>query len=175
MAKFSTVPNPILRKKSKPVKKIDQKILKLIEELKKSLIEAQEPPGIGLSAVQIGKPLRIFAARKNIQSEAKVYINPEIIWQSKELTDGIPKRKNKLEGCLSVPGYYGLIRRFQKIKLRWQTTKGQWQTAKFSGFQATVIQHEIDHLNGILFVDRVFEQGNKLYKLEKDKLVETAL
>lgn len=175
MTKFITVPNPILRKKSKPVRKIDQKISKFIKELKKALIKAQEPPGVGLSAVQIGKLVRIFAARKDLQFKPKVFINPEITWKSKELTDGVPKRENKLEGCLSVPNYYGLVRRAKKIKLRWQNENGQRQTAKFSDFLATVIQHEMDHINGILFVDRVLEQGNKLYKVEKNKLLETKL
>jgi len=175
MAKIITVPNPILRKKSKPIAKFDKKTTRLAEELKKAIIESYDPPGVGLSAVQIGKPLRIFVTRKNIQSKPKVLINPEIIWQSKELTDGVPGKKNRLEGCLSVPNYYGLVHRAKKIKLRWQDEKEQWQIRKFSGFLATVIQHEIDHLNGVLFIDRVLEQGNKLYRLEKDKLVETRL
>jgi peptide deformylase len=103
-----------------------------------------------------------------LASEPKAFINPEIIWRSKELTEGVPKQGNKLEGCLSVPGYYGLVRRAQKIKLRWQMANGKWQMAKFSGFLATVIQHEMDHLNGILFIDCVLEQGNQLYQLEKE-------
>ena len=185
MTKFITVPNPILRKKSKPINKINKGILDLIKELKKSLIKTQDPPGVGLSAVQIAKPLRIFVARKDIKSKPKAFINPEITWRSKELTKGIPSysngnptQENKLEGCLSVPGYYGLIKRAKKIKLKYQTIHQSQITnhqSLFTGFLATVIQHELDHLNGILFIDRVLEQGNKLYKMENNELVEAAL
>jgi peptide deformylase len=175
MTKFVTVPDPSLRKRSKPVEKIDQKILKWIKELKKALVEAHDPPGVGLSAVQIGKPIRIFLARKDVKFKPKVFINPEITWQSKAVTDGVPNRQNKLEGCLSVPNYYGIVHRAKQIKLRWQDESRQRQTAKFSGFLATVIQHEMDHINGILFIDRVLEQGNKLYQIEDEKLVETSL
>lgn len=175
--KFRTVPDPILRKKSKAVPSPDEpiggdkKLSNFIKKLKKALIEAENPPGVGLSAVQIGKLWRIFLARKDSKSEPMVFINPTITWQSKKLTTGIPDRENKLEGCLSVPGYYGLVKRAKKIKLKYyiiHNSKFIIHHSIFSGFLATVIQHEMDHLNGILFIDRVLEQKNKLYKVEKE-------
>lgn len=187
MTKFITVPNPILRKKSKPINKINKGILDLIKELKKSLIKAQDPPGVGLSAVQIDQLKRIFVARKDIKSEPKAFINPEITWRSKELTNGVPSysngdptQENKVEGCLSVPGYYGLVKRAKKIKLKYYTLDAMHYTLEektqvFSNFLATVIQHELDHLNGVLFIDRVLKQGNKLYKMEDNELVEAVL
>ena len=178
MNNFITVPNPILRKKSKLVNLSaggDQKTLKLINEMKKALVEAQDPPGVGLSAVQIDKLWRVFLAREDVKSKPKVFINPKITWRSKEMTNGIPGRENKFEGCLSIPGYFGLVKRHKKIKLRWQMSDGRWQRKEFSGFIATVIQHEMDHLNGILFIDRVLEQRNKIYKLEQNRLIETVL
>jgi len=173
--KIRTVPDPILRKKSKPVKTIDPKINKVIKELKTALLKASNPPGVGLSAVQIGKLFRIFVARENLQAEPQVFINPEITWRSKELTNGVPDKKNKLEGCLSIPGYYGLVKRHQAIRLKYRNSQFAIRNSQFTGFLATVIQHEIDHLNGILFVDRVLKQGNKLYKLERDKLLPVEL
>lgn len=168
MVQFVTVPNPLLRQKSKPARQIDGRTQRLIKDLKKALVQAKDPPGVGLSAVQINQPVRIFLARKDIKSKPRVFINPEIDWQSKKLA-------NNLEGCLSVPGYHGLVQRHEAIKLHWQMANGGWRTEKFSGFLATVIQHELDHLNGILFIDRVLAQGNKIYRIEKDKLVETVL
>lgn len=204
MAKIITVPNPVLRKKSKAVTKVNRSVVDLIKALKKTLDKAEEPKGVGLSAVQIGKPVRIFLARQDPDSEAQVFINPKITWKSKEMTDGVtppdgdrkPKtedskedreqksasggEKKRPEGCLSVPGYYGVVKRHKKIKLKYYTLYPRRYTLKektklFSGFLATVIQHELDHLNGILFIDRVLEQGGKLYKIEEDKLVETSL
>ena len=178
MVKFITVPNPILRKKSKPVRQIDADLRRLIKELKKALVKAHDPQGVGLSAVQINELKRIFLARPSIKTKPQVFINPKIIWRSQKLISGVSGRKNNLEGCLSVPGYYGLVKRHQEIKLRYQTihnSKFVIHHSKFKGFLATVIQHELDHLNGILFIDRVLEQGNKLYKIEADELLESAL
>lgn len=196
MAKIITLPNPVLRKKSKAVIKVNQSVVGLIKALKKTLDKAEEPKGVGLSAVQIGKPIRVFLARQDPDSEMQVFINPEIVWKSKELTDGVPPvsedgkhhplddrplaektptKGKRPEGCLSVPGYYGIVKRHRSIKLRWMTKSGKQNTEKFKGFLAIVIQHEVDHLNGILFTDRVLEQGGKLYKIEEGKMVETRL
>lgn len=174
MSRIITVPQPLLHQKSQPVSLTSaHRISKLIKELTRVLVEAENPPGIGLSAVQIGKPVQIFLARKDLQSPSQAFINPEIIWKSKAMTDNTP-----LEGCLSVPGYYGLIQRHQEIKLKYQTIHNSEfviHHSKFKGFLATVIQHEMDHLNGILFIDRVLKQGNKLYKVQDGQFVETSL
>ena len=170
--KILTTPDPILTQLAKPVAKIDKKVLEFIEEMKKTLEATQNPKGVGLAAPQIGKPWRIFLARPILSSKTAkiwVFINPEIIFRSKEMTDGVPRKGNKLEGCLSIPGIWGYIRRHQTIKLRYKTPNNETRTKKFSGFMSTIIQHEVDHLNGHLFPAHVLEQKGKFYQIKKDK------
>ena len=171
--------DPKLREISKPVTKIDSKILELIRDLKETLAIQKDPEGVGLAAPQIGKRLRIFVA--NYKDLNRVVINPEILETKvkKIKTNESSKTKDKqeiLEGCLSLPNYYGPLKRNQKLKIKYQTLKmvnGQWlmvdKTESFSGFNAQIILHEIDHLNGVLFLDRLLEQKKPLYKLEKDQ------
>ncbi|HUS60327.1 MAG TPA: peptide deformylase [Nevskiaceae bacterium] len=178
--RIRTVPDPILHQKSKPaqspaggnkkIKKLAQKMINLI----KNGPEGQRI-GVGLSAVQIGKPLRIFVVYSKKSQKDLVFVNSKIIWKSKKLVNGIPDTENKYEGCLSVPGFLGLVKRHQSIKLEYQALNGRIQKRKFSGFLSTVIQHEMDHLNGILFVERVLKQKGKIYKFEKDKKGEEIL
>lgn len=170
-----TVPDPILRQKSKPVKNLSAGGNKKIQKLAQKMIDLIKTGpegkriGVGLSAVQVGKPIRLFVAYSKKSQKDLIFVNPKIIWKSKKTVNGIPDKKNKHEGCLSVPGYLGLVKRHQSIKLQYQTLNNQTFKRKFSGFLATVIQHEMDHLDGILFVDRVLKQKSKLYKLEKNK------
>lgn len=166
--KIITVPNPLLRQKSKPVKKIDKKTKKLANDLVKTAKAAEEPKGVGLSAVQIGKPVRIFVVK---QGERFIpFINPEITWRSKKLlSQTLEKERLFLEGCLSVPGYYGFVNRPSAIKLKWQDLEGKVHQQKFETKEAIYIQHEYDHLEGILFVDRILEQEGKIYKSDRDR------
>lgn len=166
--KIITVPNPILRQKSKEVGKIDKKIKQLIKDLTDTVKAQRNPRGAGLSAVQIGEPWRIFVLYKD--KKILTFINPEIIWHSKEtLADKLPEKKQFVEGCLSVPGYWGFVNRPYKIKLEYLDLAGQKKTAEYEGIESSYAQHEIDHLQGILFVERILEQEGKLYKLEKDR------
>ena len=175
--------NPKLREISKPVAKIDSMILKLVQDLKETLAIQKDPEGVGLAAPQIGKNLRVFVA--NYKDLNRVVINPEILETKPSPTTvhGSRSTKNEvLEGCLSLPNYYGPLKRNQKLKIKYQTPEmvnGQWltvnKTESFSGFDAQIILHEIDHLNGILFLDRLLEQKQPLYKLEKDKWEEVEL
>ena len=166
--KIIIVPNSILRKKSKPIKNINQ----IISNLAKAMIQlikegpGGKPIGIGLSAVQIGKLIRLFVAFNPETKKYQAFVNPEIIKKSKELTDGL-EGENKGEGCLSIPGFTGVVKRHQEINLKYQNLAGQEKEEKFSGLMATIIQHEYDHLEGILFTDRVLEQGSKIYELQK--------
>lgn len=180
--KVVDVKNPSLREISKAVGKIDKKIMALVGDLKDTLEAQKDPEGVGLAAPQIGKNVRIFLI--NYKSEERVVINPEIIKIS-----GVPKvgkegksEARTLEGCLSLPHYYGPIKRAGKIRLKYQTVEmanGQWLMVKkmenFSGFIAHVVQHEIDHLNGILFVDHILEQKAPLYKFAGDEWEEVEL
>jgi peptide deformylase len=163
--------DPILRKVSKPVGKIDKKILLLISDLKETLLAHKNPEGVGLAAPQIGKNLRIFAMRDG--KILKIVINPEIISVSKMKT--ITKKNNKdeiLEGCLSIPHYYGPLRRGEKIKIKYLNEEGKKVTETFKNFPAQIVQHEIDHLNGFLFVDRLLEQKQPLYQITGDEVEE---
>lgn len=167
MEKIITVPNPLLRQKSAEVKNIND-AASLVQKLKKTLIEKQGVKGVGLSAIQIGIPKKVMIAYSKASKKDLCFINPQITWYSAELTEGVPESKNKYEGCLSIPNVWAIIKRPQAIKMKYQTQSGKKQTRTFSGFTATIIQHEYDHLNGVLFVDRALEQGSKLYQLEKD-------
>lgn len=177
--KIVTTPNPVLRQKSKSVPKIDRQIKKLAQAMIQLISSSgrsasggkagpeDKPIGVGLSAVQIGQLKRLFVGLDPQKKDYRVFVNPKIVGKSKKLTEGVPERENKLEGCLSVPEVFGIIKRHQWIKLRYQNLQGQTKTEKFSSFLATVIQHEHDHLEGILFTDRILEQKGKIYKLEK--------
>jgi peptide deformylase len=163
--------DPTLRKVSKPVGKIDKKILLLISDLKETLLAHKNPEGVGLAAPQIGKNLRIFAMRDG--KKLKIVINPEIVSVSKVKT--ITKTNNNdevLEGCLSVPHYYGPLRRGKEIKIKYLNEDGQKVIETFKEFPAQIVQHEIDHLNGFLFVDRLLEQKQPLYQIVGDEVEE---
>jgi peptide deformylase len=166
MAKILTVPNSILREKSQPVV-WDKKTQDLAATLKKALTDNKGGvKGVGLAAVQIGTPKRVFVAYSEKSKKFLTFINPEITWLSKRLTS---KKDQKYEGCLSLPNKWTRIKRAKEIKVKYQTETGQTQTRQFSGQMAIIVQHEHDHLEGILFVDRVLEQKAKLYELKKDE------
>ena len=183
-----TAPNPVLISPAKTVKKIDKKVKDIIKKLKKTLLATRNPKGVGLAAPQIGIPLRIFVTRPTETSPIEAFINPEITGKSSKLAeivrpdDGKPslKKEKKLEGCLSIPNIWGYLKRSKKVKLRYMDMTGNREEKEFSGFMATIIQHETDHLNGILFTKRVLEQSEKFYRIEKDekgneKLVEVEI
>lgn len=159
--------NPILRKVSKPVHKIDKKILKLVQDLKDTLAVQKDPEGVGLAAPQIGINLRVFAV--DFKTLKRIVINPEIVEKTQKLKNSkTPNKKSEiLEGCLSLPHYYGPLKREDYVKLKYLDENGKEIIEEFKDFNAQIILHEIDHLNGFLFVDRLLEQKKKLYKLDK--------
>lgn len=167
--KIIITPNPILTTPSQPVKKIDKEVLNFIEGMKQTLLSTTAPKGVGLAAPQVGKNWQIFLTKPSEKSEIKVFLNPEIIGKSEELTTSVPERKNPLEGCLSIPGAWGTVKRYQTIKLRYKTPDNRAHTQQFSGFMATIIQHEMDHLEGRLFPSRTLEQKGKLYQVKKGR------
>ncbi len=135
--------------------------------MKATLLAATNPKGVGLAAPQIGEPWRVFITKP--LADIRVFINPEIIQISTKKTDGVPERENKLEGCLSIPKIWGRVHRAEGLTLKYQDESGGSHTEKFSGFLATIIQHETDHTNGILYVQRVLEQKGKLYQSARDE------
>ncbi|PIV01134.1 peptide deformylase [Candidatus Shapirobacteria bacterium CG03_land_8_20_14_0_80_39_12] len=166
MAKIITVPNHKLREISKPVL-VDKKTLELIKELKQTLLDSEEKMiGVGLAAVQIGVLKQVFLAYSPNSKKLLTFINPEIIWFSQRMTDS---KKSKFEGCLSVPGRWAIIKRSKEVKIKYQTEGGKEQVRKFSGMMAIEVQHEYDHLKGILFIDRALEQKAKIYEMVKDE------
>lgn len=172
--KIVTVPDPLLRQKSEPVKWFDKRLKNLVKNLKDTMIAQDSPKGVGLSAPQIAKSSRVFIAR--IGGKIIPFVNPQITFRSKEtIKDKMPQDKRLLEGCLSVPGYWSFVNRSYKIKIEYQNEKGKKQTLQLEGKEAVYVQHEFDHLEGILFVDRILEQGEKIYKQGKDEKGETIL
>lgn len=163
------VPNTVLTTPAKPITSFDKRLSKLITAMKRTLIATTKPKGVGLAATQIGEPWQVFITRPTEKSVIRVFINPEISYASPELTDGVPERDNKLEGCLSIPNVWGKIKRASKIILKYIDDKGKFHKDTFEGFLATIIQHETDHVNGILYTQRVLEQKGKLYQSGKDK------
>ncbi|MGB9706976.1 MAG: peptide deformylase [Microgenomates group bacterium] len=163
MSKILTLPNPILRQKAKPVEKIDAEVKKLVAEMIKTLRpKPRKLTGVGLAAPQLGKSLRIIVVWSRHSRKFLPMINPKIIWHSRRTRLGVPESKNPYEGCLSVPGVWGKVRRYSVIKVRYQNLKGTEIVRKFKGFTGVVVQHEVDHLEGILFVDRIKEQKGKI-------------
>lgn len=179
--KILKVTDPSLREKSKPVKAVDKKILFLIKDLKDTLSAQKDPEGVGLAAPQIGKTLQIFVAK--YKDNLRVFVNPEILSDTKMKSEnaGKPRRAGSrsgekiLEGCLSLPHYYGSLARPSKVKVKYLTEKGKEAVETFEGFEAQIIQHEIDHLKGIIFVDRLLEQKKPLYELVGDEWQEVEL
>lgn len=157
--------NPELRKKSKPVAALDKKVQGVIKDLKDTLKVQNDPEGVGLAAPQIGKKMRIFLMKNG--RDVKTVINPEIKniekMSGKKKGDKTPAKKI-MEGCLSLPHYYGPLTRAKKLTLKYQTEEGIEKEEVFEGFDAQIILHEIDHLNGILFIDRLLEQKKPLYE-----------
>lgn len=175
MLKIITAPSPILRKKSKEIKKVDKKLLKLIEEMKETLKLKVDPQGVGLSAPQVGKNIQLFISNElRGGTDFQIYINPKIIKHSQEKILG-KGQKPDLEGCLSVPNIYGPVPRYKQIVLQYQTLVENQLVKKKETLlytHARVAQHEIDHLQGILFTDYIIKNQSAAYLDQGDSLVE---
>jgi peptide deformylase len=169
MSPIVTAPDPVLRQTTKPVTAVDKRLLSIIKDMTETLLAAKNPEGVGLAAPQIGIPLSLFLIRPDPKQPPQLFINPEIVKFSQALQT--PKKKSGVyEGCLSLPGHYAPISRSLSVTVKFQKLDPEHLTLStvqevFSGFPAHIIQHEIDHLNGILFIDRVLEQNTKLYQV----------
>lgn len=164
MKPIITVPNKVLINPSKKVGAVDQKIKKIINQMRLALERADNPKGVGLAAPQIGLNLRIFLMRPEETDPIRVFINPEITMKSKTQLSGIPDTDGHLEGCLSIPRVWGKVNRSKEITLKFINENGEIKSEKFTDFPAIIIQHETDHLNGVLFTKRVIEQKGRLYQ-----------
>jgi len=167
--------DPILRKKAKKVDKLDKKTQIIIQDLKDTLRIQKNPEGVGLAAPQIGKSLQIFLAayKPSLALRAKnferVVINPEVLAIDTKLPSAKKVKDEILEGCLSLPNHYGPLRRPRSVTIKYLDEKGQEVKEKFSDFNAQIILHEIDHLNGVLFIDHLLKEKKPLYKLDGDQ------
>ncbi len=150
------LPDAVLRKKSKKVSTIDQSIHRLIEDMIETMHEAG---GVGLAAPQIGVSLRI-AVLQMPEEEPVAIINPEIVRRSGQ--------REVAEGCLSLPGYQGEIKRSSSVTVKGLDRQGRALRIKAAGLMAQALEHEIDHLNGILYIEHL-ESEDKLYKVESSK------
>ena len=152
-----TEPDPILRKKSEFIEKVDDELKKLLDEMLETMYSA---PGIGLAAVQIGILKRVIVidiSKENEKKNPLFLINPEIIFRSKETSV-------YEEGCLSLPGHFAEIERPAECQISYIDYYGIEKKLNADGLLSTCVQHEIDHLNGILFIDY-------LSKLKKDMII----
>ncbi len=181
--KIVTAPHPVLRKKAKPITKVDTKIINLVKQLEATLKSQSDPEGVGLAFPQVNKSLRAFAFRPVLseanatQVEPQVAINPEIIQHSQEKVLGSQPDQPDLEGCLSLPNLYGPIPRWTWVELKYQVLEQNQlttKTEKFKDFSARIVQHEFDHLNGILFTDYSLELDLPVYLDQDGTLVEIA-
>jgi peptide deformylase len=163
------IPNPILTTPAKEVTVFDKKLLLMIEDMKHVLQSAKKPKGVGLAGPQAGFGYRIFITKPSVKDPIRVFINPKILDVSQKTTDDTEKPENKLEGCLSVPDIWGKVTRHHEVTLSYQDEKGEKHTETFSDFFATIIQHETDHVNGILFTQRIVEQKGKFYQTVIDE------
>ncbi|UUR08830.1 peptide deformylase [Sphingomonas glaciei] len=147
------IPDPILREISTPVEAFDAELKTLIADMFETMYAA---PGIGLAAVQVGVPKRLLVIDLQEEEDAEgkpvkdpsVFINPEILEESDSF---VPYK----EGCLSIPDQYAEVMRPDRVKAKWQDADGGWQEGDIDGLLAVCLQHEIDHLNGVLFIDHI--------------------
>jgi peptide deformylase len=168
MLDIVTAPNPVLSSKASSVAKVDSIILKLIKEMEEALDAATDPIGVGLAAPQVGKSLAIFVIKPSPKAKLQAFINPKITKIESQTVGKVKGKTKKLEGCLSLRNIWGEVERAKTIWLDYLDETGKPHHKKFSGFIATIIQHEVDHLNGILFPKRVLEQKGTLYESKKN-------
>ena len=151
------LPDKRLRLKSKPVPRIDGDIRKLVEDMFETMYKA---PGIGLAAIQVGVPVRLVVmdlSKKETEFEPRVFVNPEIVSPSEE-------KSTYEEGCLSIPDVHEDVERPARVKVKYLDLDGNAHEDDAEGLFATCIQHEVDHLNGVLFIDHIS-------KLKRDRII----
>jgi peptide deformylase len=142
------LPDKRLRLVSAPAKSVDPELRLLIDDMFETMYEA---PGIGLAAIQIGVPRRVIVmdlAKKDEPKEPRVFVNPQVLWRSDE-------KATYEEGCLSIPEFYEEVERSAKVRVKFLDVTGAEQELEASGLLATCLQHEIDHLDGVLFIDHI--------------------
>ncbi|MGH7088428.1 MAG: peptide deformylase [Stellaceae bacterium] len=159
-----TAPDPRLKIRAKPVARVDERVRRLMDDMLETMYQA---PGIGLAAPQVGEPLEVIVvdcAREGEQRQPLQLANPVILWQSEESV-------TVNEGCLSLPEHYADVERPAEIQVRYLDEENEIRELHAEGLLATCIQHEMDHLKGVLFVDHIsaLKRNIILRKLVKSK------
>jgi peptide deformylase len=152
-----TLPDPKLRLASARLERVDDAVRRTLDDMMETMREA---PGIGLAAIQIAEPVRLVVidlAKKDEPAQPFYFVNPEIVWSSDE-------RSTYEEGCLSIPEYYEEVERPASVRARFLDRDGKPQELLAEGLLATALQHEIDHLDGVLFIDHIS-------KLKRDRVI----
>jgi peptide deformylase len=152
-----TLPDPKLRLVSRKIERIDDSLRRLVDDMIETMHDA---PGVGLAAIQVGEAIRalvVDVAKKDEPPAPQVFVNPEIVWSSEE-------RATYEEGCLSIPEYYAEVERPASVRARALDRDGKLREILAEGLFATVLQHEIDHLDGVLFIDHIS-------KLKRDRVI----
>jgi len=168
-----SLPDDHLHQRSQRVAVIDNKVLQIIEDMISATLDweasREHEVGVALAAIQIDKPYRVIVIRNNFDDKNdktfSVFINPEIVKLEGEIEEDF-------EGCLSVPDIYGKVPRYEKIRMRALNEKGQEVRVRAEGFLARVLQHEVDHTKGIMFVDHIEDTPSAFYKLKTDGKLE---
>ncbi len=161
--KILTTPDPHLRRVAEPVTIWDKKMDQLVKEMIDILMKAKDPEGVGLAATQLGINKRFFILRLD-PDKPEIFINPKILSTSKKnLSDKYKNPKKRfLEGCLSLPNLWGFVDRPLEIVVEYQTPSGITKKETFKNEESSYFLHEYDHLDGILFTDRILEQGGTI-------------
>lgn len=158
---IETLNNPILRNKARPVTQFDEDLQRLIDDMIETMRDAS---GVGLAGPQVNQALRLTVVETMPETDDEgneiegskelfVLVNPEIVWKSRDFVDGV-------EGCLSIPGWVGEVNRHESIRVRAQDRRGKKIRIRLEGWTARIVQHEIDHLDGVLFIDRLTAPEN---------------
>ena len=152
-----TLPDPKLRLVSRKIERVDASLQNLMDDMVETMHDA---PGVGLAAIQVAEPIRLLVvdvARKEEAPNPQVFLNPELLWSSDE-------RSTYEEGCLSIPEYYAEVERPASVRVRYLDRNGKPSEVLAEELLATVLQHEIDHLDGVLFIDHIS-------KLKRDRVI----
>lgn len=167
MLKIINYPNPILRQVAQPVTIIDKPTKLEAQAMLKTLVpKPDKAKGVGLAANQVGILKRIFII-KLASGNFEICINPQILKTSKKTLASLPQEKRFSEGCLCFPGYYGFVDRPIKAKVSYQNLFNKTVTTTLTPPHSSYFQHELDHLNGILFIDYINQSKQQLYLADK--------
>jgi peptide deformylase len=184
--KIVQAPDHVLSQTAQSVEKVDKPLKKLLHDMEQTLVSQTDPEGVGLAAPQVGQNLQLFIVKQDPHAQLLTFINPVIestfekpadktVLASK-LKKTSKKRKStssgekgvQLEGCLSLKDVWGVVKRPYGVVLSYMDETGTQHKKTFDGFLATIIQHEVDHLHGVLFPKRVLEQKKPLYHSVKN-------